>query len=140
MVTPLTNEEKNWIDNQFSYFEPNDSPPGDPNTPLEYTFIDKDMIEEDIEDGIMTPKDLEIFNSIMKKLGKNRIYTINAGSDPQVDQYPDLRDSVIRAGSFNNVPQLTVTWSDLNINGGDVEYFGAFDKNTGQYIKYSDLG
>ena len=139
VVTPLTNEEKKWIDNQFNYFEPNDTPPGDPDTPLEYTFINKEYIEEMIEDEEMTSKDLEIFNSIMKKLGKNRIYTLNAGSDPQVDQYPNLRDSVIRAGSFNNVPQLTVTWSDLNINGGDVEYFGAFDKNTGQYIKYSDL-
>jgi hypothetical protein len=137
-VAPLTSEEKKWIEKQLRDFDPGDTPPEDPNTPLTYTFINKGDIKSEIEDGYMTSKDLEIFNSIVKKLSNNGIYTFNSGHDFQVDNYPQLRDSVVKAGTgFNNIPVLTVTWSDFNSN--DESFFGAFDKDTGKYVKYSYL-
>ena len=138
VVAPLTPEEKNWIDKQLIDFDPGDTPEGNPDIPLTYNFIDKGYIESEIEDEYMTSKDLELFNSIVQKLGKNKIYTFNSGHDFQIDNYPQLRDSVVKAGiGFNNIPALTVTWSDFDDDG---EPFGAFDKNTGQYIKYSNTG
>ena len=137
MTAPLSSEEKKWIDTQLTDFDPGDTPPGDPNTPLEYNLIDKDGIEDNIEDEEMTPKDLEIFNSIIKKLGKSKIYAFNNGHDSKVDQHSNLRDSILRAYSLNSDNQLLITFSDADDDG---ETFGAFDKNTGKYIKYSDLG
>jgi hypothetical protein len=137
MTIPLSSEEKKWIDTQLTDFDPGDTPPGDPNTPLEYNLIDKDGIEDNIEDEEMTPKDLEIFNSIIKKLGKSKIYAFNNGHDSKVDQHSNLRDSILRAYSLNSDNQLLIIFSDADDDG---ETFGAFDKNTGKYIKYSDLG
>ena len=82
----------------------------------------------------MTFKDLEIFNSIRRKL-KNRIYTFNIGHDDQVGNYPQLRDSVVKAETYY-ISSLNIMWSDRDDDG---VCFGAFDKNTGKYIKYSDL-
>ena len=132
----LTSEEKEWIKKQLINFDPGDTPPEDPNTPLTYTFINKGDIEDEIEDGYMTPKDLEIFNSIYKKL-KDRIYTLNTGYNYQVNDYPQLRDSVVKSNTDNTNPALNITQSDFNSN--DESYFGAFDKDTGKYIKYFDL-
>jgi hypothetical protein len=132
----LTSEEKEWIKKQLINFDPGDTPPEDPNTPLTYTFINKGDIEDEIEDGYMTPKDLEIFNSIYKKL-KDRIYTLNTGYNYQVNDYPQLRDSVVKSNTDNANPALNITQSDFNSN--DESYFGAFDKDTGKYIKYFDL-
>jgi len=136
VVAPLTSEEKEWIKKQLRNFDPGDTPPEDPNTPLTYTFINKGDIEDEIEDGYMTPKDLEIFNSIYKKL-KDRIYTLNTGYNYQVNDYPQLRDSVVKSNTDNTNPALNITQSDFNSN--DESYFGAFDKDTGKYIKYFDL-
>ena len=129
----LTPEEKEWIKKQLMGFDPGDTPEGNPDIPLIYTFIDRDNIEDDIENEYMTSKDLELFDSIYRKL-KGRIYTLNIGSNDQVDDYPQLRDSVVKS---EDGPGLTVTWSDWDDDGN---LFGAFDKITGKYIKYSDLG
>ena len=129
---PLTPEEKEWINKLLIDFDPGDTPEGNPDEPLIYTFIDRDNIEDDIENEYMTSKDLELFDSIYRKL-KGRIYTLNIGSNDQVDDYPQLRDSVVKS---EDGPGLTVTWSDWDDNGN---LFGAFDKTTGKYIKYSDL-
>ena len=136
VVAPLTSEEKEWIKKQLRNFDPGDTPPEDPNTPLTYTFINKGDIEDEIEDGYMIPKDLEIFNSIYRKL-KDRIYTLNTGYNYQVNDYPQLRDSVVKSNTDNTNPALDVIQSDFNSN--DESYFGAFDKDTGKYIKYFDL-
>jgi hypothetical protein len=129
---PLTPEEKEWIKKQLMGFDPGHTPEGNPDEPLIYTFIDRDNIEDDIENEYMTSKDLELFDSIYRKL-KGRIYTLNIGSNDQVDDYPQLRDSVVKS---EDGPGLTVTWSDWDDDGN---LFGAFDKTTGKYIKYSDL-
>jgi hypothetical protein len=134
VVAPLTSEEKEWIKKQLRDFDPGDTPPNDPDKPLTYTFMNEGWIEDYIEDEDMTSKDLEIFKSIVKKLGKSKVYTFNNGHDSKVDSTPHLHDSVIRA---NDNSELTVTWSDW---GHDNPYpYGAFGKNTGKYIKYSDL-
>ena len=130
----LTSEEKNWIEKQLRDFDPGDTPEGNPDKPLTYTFIYKKYIEDEIEDGMMTSKDLELFNSIRSKL-KNKVYTFNNGHDDQVDNYPQLQDSVVKAG-VDRILTLTVTWSDFD---DDERPFGAFDKTTGRYIKYSNL-
>jgi hypothetical protein len=134
-TTSLTQEEKNWIDNQLIDFDPGDTPEGNPDEYLYYNFIDKEYIKREIENEYMTFKDLEIFNSIRRKL-KNRIYTFNIGHDDQVDIYPQLRDSVVKAEIYY-ISSLNIMWSDRDDDG---VCFGAFDKNTGKYIKYSDLG
>jgi hypothetical protein len=131
-AAPLTPEEKEWIKKQLMDFDPGDTPEGNPDEPLIYTFIDRDNIEYDIVREYMTSKDLELFDSIYRKL-KGRIYTLNIGSNDQVDDYPQLRDSVVKS---EDGPGLTVTWSDWDDDGN---LFGAFDKTTGKYIKYSDL-
>jgi hypothetical protein len=137
VVAPLTSEEKEWIKKQLRDFDPGDTPPNDPDKPLTYTFMNEGWIEDYIEDEDMTSKDLEIFKSITKKLGKSKVYTFNNGHDSKVDSTPHLHDSVIRANYDNNNSELTVTWSDW---GHDNPYpYGAFGKNTGKYIKYSDL-
>lgn len=137
----LTPEEKEWISNEIYnidiYYPSNNT---DPDTPLEYTFINKEWIEDNIEREYMTFKDLEIFNSIHRKL-KNRIYTFNWGHDPNIEKYPedyDLRDAVVRSDYDNNNPELTITISDRPDGSRGSEY-GAFDKDTGEYLKYSDL-
>ena len=134
VVAPLTSEEKEWIKKQLRNFDPGDTPPEDPNTPLQYNFIDEGYIENKIEDEYMTSKDLEIFDSIRRKL-KNKIYTFNIGHDNQVGNYPQLRDSVVKSDTYY-ISSLNIMWSDRDDNGVP---FGAFDKNTGKYIKYSDL-
>jgi len=138
---PLTQEEKNWIDNELyvfdRYYPPTQT---SPDTPIEYVFATKKWIENDIEDGYKDYKDLEIFNSIYKKL-KNKIYIFNFGHDPKIKNYPedyDLRDAVVRADFENNNPELTVTLSD-RADGSHGSEYGAFDKDTGEYLKYSDL-
>jgi len=127
MGSNLTPKEKDWIKKQLRNFDPGDTPPGDSENPLIYTFIDKNNIKNN-------DKDLEIFNSIIKKLGKNKFYTFNNGHDSKVGSTPHLHDSVIRADYDNNNPKLTVTWSDYDPDGPI--YFGAFDKNTGNYTLY----
>jgi hypothetical protein len=138
---PLTQEEKNWIDNELyvfdRYYPPTQT---SPDTPIEYVFATKKWIESDIEDGYKDYKDLEIFNSIYKKL-KNKIYIFNYGHDPKIKNYPedyDLRDAIVRADFENNNPELTVTLSD-RADGSYGSEYGAFDKDTGEYLKYSDL-
>jgi len=138
---PLTQEEKDWISNELyvldRYYPPNQT---DPDTPVEYVFATKKWIENDIEDEYKDYKDLEIFNSIYQKL-KNKIYIFNFGHDPKIKNYPesyDLRDAVVRADFENNNPELTVTLSD-RADGSYGSEYGAFDKDTGEYIKYSDL-
>ena len=133
----LTQEEKDWIDDKVTVFGSLGSfdeyiPSQNPDKLFTYKFIYKSEIERNIKEGYMTSKDLEIFNSIYRKL-KNIIYIFNNGYDPQVNNYPQLRDSIVKSGDG---PELTVTWSNSNDDG---ENFGAFDKTTGQYIKYSDL-
>jgi len=135
VVAPLTSEEKDWIKKQLRNFGPGDTPPGDSENPLIYTFIDRKGIEDEIEEEYMTSKDLEIFNSIYKKL-KNKIYTSNIGYDDQVNNYPQLRDNVVQSNTVNTNPALDVIQSDRDDNNVP---FGAFDKDTGKYIKYSDL-
>jgi len=130
----LTQEEKDWIDKQLIDFDPGDTPEGNPDEPLTYIFIYREYIEGEIEDETMTDKDLEIFDSIYRKL-KNKIYVFNMGHDDQVDNYPQLRDSAVQA-NYNNIPTLNVTWSDRDDDGVP---FGAFDKTTGRYIKYFNL-
>jgi hypothetical protein len=136
VVAPLTSEEKNWIEKQLRDFDSNSTPPGDPNTPVTHTFINKGDIEDDIENEYMTSKDLKLFDSIYRKL-KNKIYTSNTGYDSQVNNYPQLRNSIVKSNTANANPALDLTQSDFNID--DESYFGAFDKDTGKYIKYSDL-
>lgn len=138
---PLTQEEKDWISNELyvldRYYPPNQT---DPDTPAEYVFATKKWIENDIEDEYKDYKDLEIFNSIYQKL-KNKIYIFNFGHDPKIKNYPesyDLRDAVVRADFENNNPELTVTLSD-RADGSYGSEYGAFDKDTGEYLKYSDL-
>lgn len=138
---PLTQEEKDWISNELyvldRYYPPNQT---DPDTPVEYVFATKKWIENDIEDEYKDYKDLEIFNSIYQKL-KNKIYIFNFGHDPKIKNYPesyDLRDAVVRADFENNNPELTVTLSD-RADGSYGSEYGAFDKDTGEYLKYSDL-
>jgi hypothetical protein len=138
---PLTQEEKDWISNELyvldRYYPPNQT---DPDTPVEYVFATKKWIENDIEDEYKDYKDLEIFNSIYQKL-KNKIYIFNFGHDPKIKNYPedyDLRDAVVRADIENNNPELTVTLSD-RADGSYGSEYGAFDKDTGEYLKYSDL-
>jgi hypothetical protein len=138
---PLTQEEKDWISNELyvldRYYPPNQT---DLDTPVEYVFATKKWIENDIEDEYKDYKDLEIFNSIYQKL-KNKIYIFNFGHDPKIKNYPesyDLRDAVVRADFENNNPELTVTLSD-RADGSYGSEYGAFDKDTGEYLKYSDL-
>jgi len=132
-TAPLSSEEKEWINNLLINFDPGDTPAGNPDEPLTYDFISKYEIEYRIEDEDMTPKDLEIFDSIHRKL-KNKVYTFNLGYDNQVDKYSQLRDTVVKSDG----PELTVTWSDFDNNVGGT--FGAFDKTTGKYFRYSNLG
>ena len=138
---PLTQEEKEWIGNQVYNIDrdylPNNT---DSDTPLEYAFIDRKGIEDDIKKEYMTFKDLELFDSIYRKL-KNKIYAFNHGHDPKIKKYPedyDLRDAVVRADFENNNPELTITISD-RLDGSYGSELGAFDKDTGEYLKYSDL-
>ena len=138
---PLTQEEKEWIGNQVYNIDrdylPNNT---DSDTPLEYAFIDRKGIEDDIENEYMTSKDLKLFDSIYRKL-KNKIYAFNHGHDPKIKKYPedyDLRDAVVRADFENNNPELTITISD-RLDGSYGSELGAFDKDTGEYLKYSDL-
>ena len=141
VVGALTSEEKEWIGNQVynidrDYLSNNT----DPDTPLEYVFIDRKGIEDDIEKEYMTSKDLKLFDSIYRKL-KNKIYAFNQGHDPKIKKYPedyDLRDAVVRADVENNNPELTITVSD-RLDGSYGSEHGAFDKDTGEYLKYSDL-
>jgi hypothetical protein len=141
VVGALTSEEKEWIGNQVYNIDrdylPNNT---DSDTPLEYAFIDRKGIEDDIKKEYMTFKDLELFDSIYRKL-KNKIYAFNHGHDPKIKNYPedyDLRDSIVRADFENNNPELTVTISD-RLDGSYGSELGAFDKDTGEYLKYSDL-
>jgi N-acetylneuraminate synthase/sialic acid synthase len=72
---------------------------------------------------------------------KNKIYIFNYGHDPKIKNYPedyDLRDAIVRADFENNNPELTVTLSD-RADGSYGSEYGAFDKDTGEYLKYSDL-
>jgi hypothetical protein len=135
-ISFLTSEEKNWIDKQLRNFNPNSTPLEDPNTPVMHILIYKSEIEDEIEDGDMTYKDLKLFNSIYNKL-KDKIYTSNTGYDSQVNNYPQLRDSIVKSNTDNTNPALDIIQSDFNSN--DESYFGAFDKDTGKYVKYSDL-
>jgi hypothetical protein len=138
-VMPLTTREKEWIEDKLYDFSQTKNPPTDPDSPVEYAFITRDIVEDDIDWGLSTPEDLELFNSIHRKL-KYKIYTLNLGFDPKINKYPqeyDLRDSVVRADSDNGMPELTVTWSDRQDSVDST--FGAFDKDTGEYLKYSDL-
>jgi hypothetical protein len=138
-VMPLTTREKEWIEDKLYDFSRTENPPTDPDSPVEYAFITRDIVEDDIDWGLSTPEDLELFNSIHRKL-KYKIYTLNLGFDPKINKYPqeyDLRDSVVRADSDKGMPELTVTWSDRQDSVDST--FGAFDKDTGEYIKYSDL-
>ena len=138
-VMPLTTREKEWIEDKLYDFSRTENPPTDPDSPVEYAFITRDIVEDDIDWGLSTPEDLELFNSIHRKL-KYKIYTLNLGFDPKINKYPqeyDLRDSVVRADSDKGMPELTVTWSDRQDSVDST--FGAFDKDTGEYLKYSDL-
>ena len=138
-VMPLTTREKEWIEDKLYDFSRTENPPTDPDLPVEYAFITRDIVEDDIDWGLSTPEDLELFNSIYRKL-KYKIYTLNLGFDPKINKYPqeyDLRDSVVRADSDKGMPELTVIWSDRQDSVDST--FGAFDKDTGEYIKYSDL-
>jgi hypothetical protein len=128
----LTPEEKEWIKKQLRDFDPGDTPEGNPDIPLTYNFIYKEYIENEIKNEDMTSKDLELFNSIYRKLGKSKVYTFNSGHDDKVNAYPHLRDSVVKAGVGYN--ELTITWSDADPDGAI--HFGAFDKNTGNYTLY----
>jgi hypothetical protein len=131
----LTPEEKEWIKKQLRDFDPGDTPEGNPDIPLTYNFIYRKYIEDEIKDEDMTSKDLELFNSIYRKLGKSKVYTFNHGHDDKINAYPHLRDSVVKAGiGYNDIPALTVTWSDADPDGAI--HFGAFDKNTGNYTLY----
>jgi len=132
----LTSEEKNWIEKQLKDFDPGDTPEGNPDEYLYYNFIDKEYIKNEIEEEYMTSKDLEIFDSIYRKL-KNKIYAFNMGYNNQAGNYPQLRDSVIKSETYYYGSSLNIMWSDRDDDGVP---FGAFDKNTGKYIKYSDLG
>jgi hypothetical protein len=138
VTAPLTSEEKKWIANLFAFFESYESPEGDANTPLVYTFMNREYIEEMIEEEEMTSEDLKNFDSVYRKLRGNKVYTFNNKRDDQVDNYPNLRDSVIKADTHKGKQVLTLTYSDADWDDNE-EYFGAFDKNTGKYIKYSDL-
>ena len=136
---PLTTREKEWIEDKLYDFSRTENPPTDPDLPVEYTFTTRDIILDDIDWGIDTPEDLKLFDSIYRKL-KNKIYTLNLGFDPKINIYPqeyDLRDSVVRSDSNKDIPELTVTWSDRKDSVDST--FGAFDKDTGEYLKYSDL-
>jgi hypothetical protein len=135
MGSNLTPEEKEWIKKQLRDFDPGDTPEGNPDIPLTYNFIYRKYIEDEIKDEDMTSKDLELFNSIYRKLGKSKVYTFNSGHDDKVNAYPHLRDSVVKAGvGYNDIPALTITWSDADPDGAI--HFGAFDKNTGNYTLY----
>jgi hypothetical protein len=141
VVGALTSEEKEWIGNQV-YNIDHDYLSNNTNSdiPLEYAFTNRKEIEYYIEDEYMTSKDLEIFDSIYRKL-KNKIYAFNHGHDPKIKKYPedyDLRDTVVRADVENNNPELTITISD-RLDGSYGSELGAFDKDTGEYLKYSDL-
>ena len=139
----LTSEEKEWVGNQVytvDRFYSSDNTDLDSDTPLEYVFVNRKEIEDDIEKEYRTSKDLELFDSIYRKL-KNRIYTFNWGHDPNIKKYPedyDLRDAVVRSEYNNNNPELTITISD-RLDGSYGSEYGAFDKDTGEYLKYSDL-
>jgi len=139
----LTSEEKEWIGNQVytvDRFYSSDNTDLDSDTPLEYVFVTRKEIEDEIEGEYRTPKDLELFDSIHRKL-KNKIYTFNHGHDPNIKKYPedyDLRDAVVRAEYSNNNPELTITISD-RLDGSYGSEYGAFDKDTGEYLQYSDL-
>jgi len=139
----LTSEEKEWVGNQVytvDRFYSSDNTDLDSDTPLEYVFVNRKEIEDDIEKEYRTSKDLELFDSIYRKL-KNRIYTFNWGHDPNIKKYPedyDLRDAVVRSEYNNNNPELTITISD-RLDGSYGSEYGAFDKDTGEYLQYSDL-
>jgi hypothetical protein len=119
-------------------FDLDGSPENNPDEPITYTLLSRKYIEKTISK--QPTETLKIFDSVHKKL-KNRIYAFNIGDDPKVNQYPNLRDSVIRAGSNHSEPELTITLSDFDggLYGDNETFFGAFDKDTGRYIKYSDL-
>ena len=141
VIGALTSEEKEWIGNQVytidRFYSSNNT---DSDTPLEYEFVNRKEIEDEIEGEYMTSKDLELFDSIYRKL-KNKIYTFNHGHDPNIKKYPedyDLRDAVVRSEYNNNTPELTITISD-RLDGSYGSEYGAFDKDTGEYLRYSDL-
>ena len=139
----LTSEEKEWVGNQVytvDRFYSSDNTDLDSDTPLEYVFVNRKEIEDEIQGEYRTSKDLELFDSIHRKL-KNRIYTFNWGHDPNIKKYPedyDLRDAVVRSEYNNNNPELTITISD-RLDGSYGSEYGAFDKDTGEYLQYSDL-
>ena len=139
----LTSEEKEWVGNQVytvDRFYSSDNTDLDSDTPLEYVFVNRKEIEDEIQGEYRTSKDLELFDSIHRKL-KNRIYTFNHGHDPNIKKYPedyDLRDAVVRSEYNNNNPELTITISD-RLDGSYGSEYGAFDKDTGEYLQYSDL-
>ena len=139
----LTSEEKEWIDNQaytIDRFYSSNNTDLDSDAPLEYKFVNRKEIEDEIQGEYRTSKDLELFDSIHRKL-KNKIYTFNRGHDPNIKKYPedyDLRDAVVRAEYSNNNPELTITMSD-RLDGSYGSEYGAFDKDTGEYLQYSDL-
>ena len=143
VIGALTSEEKEWIGNQvytIDRFYSSNNTDLDSDTPLEYVFVNRKEIEDDIENEYMTSKDLELFDSIYRKL-KNKIYTFNHGHDPNIKKYPedyDLRDAVVRSEYNNNTPELTITISD-RLDGSYGSEYGAFDKDTGEYLRYSDL-
>ena len=141
VIGALTSEEKEWIGNQVytidRFYSSNNT---DSDTPLEYEFVNRKEIEDEIEGEYRTFKDLELFDSIYRKL-KNKIYTFNHGHDPNIEKYPedyDLRDAVVRSEYNNNTPELTITISD-RLDGSYGSEYGAFDKDTGEYLRYSDL-
>jgi hypothetical protein len=139
----LTSEEKEWVGNQVytvDRFYSSDNTDLDSDTPLEYVFVNRKEIEDEIQGEYRTSKDLELFDSIHRKL-KNKIYTFNHGHDPNIKKYPedyDLRDAVVRAEYSHNNPELTITISD-RLDGSYGSEYGAFDKDTGEYLQYSDL-
>ena len=145
IINTLTSEEKKWIDRELwntdrDHYRDRHPSAEDPDVPLDHILADGPSIDVDIMDDYRDPKELEIFNSIHRKL-KNKVYTFNYKNDSKMKKYPedyDLRDTVVGAEYDDGIPVLYVLYSGFPF-GEPSNTYGAFDKDTGEYLKYSDL-
>jgi hypothetical protein len=141
----LTSKEKEWIQDKIwntdytkSWY---DHPSfGNPDEPIDYIIADEKSIKNDISYGFEEPEELEIFNSIHRKL-KNKRYIFYRGHDPKIKKYPEsynLQDTIVGADIDDGIRVIYVIESN-HVPGYPYETYGAFDKDNGEYLKYSDL-